>query len=69
MSCDVGVEIRFVRLMHALLDNDAGGFVDEDERVVLEEDVERRRHELASALIVGRARASVPRFRDHHGMS
>jgi len=29
--------------MHPLLDDDAGGLVDEDERVVLEEDVERRR--------------------------
>jgi hypothetical protein len=42
VSCDFGVEIPLVRMMHPLLDDDAGGLVDEDERVVLEEDVERR---------------------------
>jgi hypothetical protein len=42
VSCDFGVEVPFVRMMHPLLDDDASGFVDEDERVVLEEDVERR---------------------------
>ena len=42
MSCDVGVKVPFVRMMHPLLDDDASGLVDEDERIVLEEDVERR---------------------------
>ena len=42
VSRDRGVEVRFVRMMHPLLDDDAGGLVDEDERGVLEEDVERR---------------------------
>src|SRR5205807_5678050 len=39
VSCDLGVEVRLVRMMHPLLDDDAGRLVDEDERVVLEEDV------------------------------
>jgi hypothetical protein len=34
-------------MMHPLLDDDAGGFVDEDERFVLEEDFERRWDEAA----------------------
>ena len=42
MPCDIRVEIPFVRMMHPLLDDDASGLVDEDERIVLEEDVERR---------------------------
>ena len=45
MSEDVGVEIPLVRMMHPLLDDDARGFVDEDERVVLEEDGERGRYQ------------------------
>ena len=42
MSCDIRVEIPLIRMMHPLLDDDASGLVDEDERFVLEEDVERR---------------------------
>ena len=42
VTCDVGVKVGFVRVIHPLLDDDAGRLVDEDERVVLEEDVERR---------------------------
>jgi hypothetical protein len=34
------VEVRLLRMVHALLDDDAGGLVDEDERVVLEEDLQ-----------------------------
>jgi len=42
VSQDIGMEISFVRVMPPLLDDDTGGLVDEDERFVLEEDLERR---------------------------
>src|SRR5437870_2638709 len=40
VSQHFGVQVRFLGMMHPLLDDDTGGLVDEQERLVLEENIQ-----------------------------